>query len=170
MRHPQRKIAGLRKLRFPGLALGRIPHDRPNGILSLPRHDILDWNLQRVVNQIPTVFGRLVYVSSLRDPKSGRYSHNLLNDVLDGEEADRAICHVHHQVFSRWLAFGLREQKQDLDEYLNSVGITEAVLNYPELAPRNSREVEKLLYVTDLETVLELLRIERSADFLLRES
>jgi hypothetical protein len=130
------------------------------------RQEPLERSLFRAVTQIPTIFGRLVYLASLRNSDSGRYSHQILNGVLDSEESDRTLCHSHHQVFSRWLTFCLEEQKNDLEEYLNSTGVSEAVLNYPDLIPRSSREVERQLYITDLETVLELLRLEQSADYL----
>jgi hypothetical protein len=137
----------------------------PNSQLS---REPLERSLFRVLTQIPTIFGRLVYLASLRNSDSGRYSHHLLNGVLDFEECDRVLCHSHHQVFSRWLTFCLEEQKKDLEEYLNSAGVSETVLNYPDLIPRSSREVERQLYITDLETVLELLRLEQSADFRLQ--
>jgi hypothetical protein len=117
------------------------------------------------LTNIPTVFGRLVYLASLRSSDSGRYYHHLLNHVLDLDESDRTLCHSHYQVFSRWLTFCLEEQKKDLEEYLNSGGVSDAILNYPDLIPRTSREVERQLYLTDLETVTELLRIEQCDGF-----
>jgi hypothetical protein len=118
--------------------------------------------LYRALSQIPTLFGTLVYVASLRDSVAGRYSHTVFEGVLDVEEADRALCNIHHQVFSRWLTLGLEEQKNDLAEYLKSPGISEAAFHYSNLIPAASRDVERQLYITDLETVLELLRFERN--------
>ena len=113
---------------------------------------------KRVLTQIPTVFGRMVYMASLRDSTTGRYAQDALVRMLGAEDADRTLCHSHHQIFSQWLSFGLLEQKTDLGEYLNSVRGPHVAQHYRHLVPRTAREVERQLYLTDLETLLELLR------------
>ena len=117
---------------------------------------------QNVLRRIPTLFGRLVYLSSLRDSGTGRYMHPVLTRMLGGEDADRALCHSHHRVFSQWLASSLEEQKADLDDYLRMTGgLTDVFRRYRNLAPSTAHEVERQLYLTDLETLLELLRFEQ---------
>lgn len=78
------------------------------------------------------------------------------------EDADRTLRHSHHQVFSQWLGFSLREQKEDLDEYLKVAGGPAHSLPYRQLAPATARDVERQLYLTDLETLLELRKFERA--------
>ncbi len=75
---------------------------------------------RRQLLQIPTVFGRLNYLSALRDDATGRYWHPELTDLLGSEAADRALRHSHHQVFSQWIGYSLEEQKADLEEYLRT--------------------------------------------------
>jgi hypothetical protein len=106
------------------------------------------------------VFGRLVYLASLFDAAAGRYSHVSLNATLGAEDADRALCNIHHQVFSKWIGFNLAEQKADLDLYVRQSGGKEILYQYVNLAPRTAREVERQLYLTDLETLIELMRYE----------
>jgi hypothetical protein len=121
--------------------------------------------------QIPTVFGRLVFLASLRDSSSGMYSSEALDSLLGPQDADRAIRHSHHQVFSQWLAFSFSEQKQDIDEFLNDPGrqatasAWSSFLTYRELIPTSAREVERQLYFADLETLLELLKAEYAGVF-----
>ena len=118
--------------------------------------------------QIPTVFGRLVYLATLRDANTGTYEHHGLAQIFGDEEADRTLRQSHIQMFNEWLCFNLEQQKGDLEEYLASLeGGASTVLStwirlapYRSLVPANSREVEKQLYNADLETVLELLRYE----------
>ena len=118
--------------------------------------------------QIPTVFGRLVYLATLRSPNTGSYEHHGLAQVFGEEEADRTLRQSHFQVFSEWLCFNLEQQKSDLEEYLGGLeGGIRTVLStwirlapYRGLVPTDCREVEKQLYNADLETVLELLRYE----------
>jgi len=82
--------------------------------------------------------------------------------MLGGEDADRALCHSHHKVFSQWIASSLEEQKADLDDYLRLAGgVTDVFRRYRNLPPPTAHEVERQLYLTDLETLLELLRLEQ---------
>lgn len=113
--------------------------------------------------RIPTLFGRLVYVAALRDGASGRYNHEALAPLFAPEEVDRALRSSHQQVFQQWISAGLAEQKADLDEYLTTAGGPRYALPYRSLTPAGAREVERQLYLTDLETLLELLRFEGGA-------
>ena len=109
--------------------------------------------------QIPTVFGRLVYLASLRDEATNRYFHASLCSLLGPEDADRTLCHSHHQVFSQWIACSLAEQKADLDQYVGeTAGWKHLLQHYRNLVPPTARDVERQLYLTDLETLVELLR------------
>ena len=114
---------------------------------------------------IPTAFGRLVYLASLRDSTSGYYCEPGLAALIGPEGADRSIRHSHHQVFSEWLGFSLSEQKSDLDEYLHAAGSPRDAPHYRNLVPPTARDVERQLYLTDLETLLELLRYEHGGAF-----
>jgi hypothetical protein len=111
---------------------------------------------------VPTVFGRLLFVATLRDEKTGRYVHPIFSAALGPEEADRTLRHSHHQVFSQWLSFSLAEQKEDLGEFLCEPAARGWLSAYRNLPPKGAHDVERLLYLTDLETVLDLLSVERS--------
>jgi len=114
---------------------------------------------RRTLLQIPTVFGRLVYLSSLRDQETNRYAHITLTALLGAEDADRTLCHSHHQIFSQWIASSLAEQKADLDEYVKDSRAEMQLLRlYRDLVPPKAREVERQLYLTDLEMLVELFR------------
>lgn len=113
-----------------------------------------------IISRTPTIFGRLVFLASLWDPASGRYNHESMAALFVPGEVDRALRSSHQQVFQQWISAGLAEQKADLDEYLSSAGVPRHALAYRNLTPAASREVERQLYLTDLETLLELLRFE----------
>jgi hypothetical protein len=115
---------------------------------------------RKTLSQIPTLFGRLVYLASLRDTVTGRYRHEILDTLMGAEDTDRTLCRSHHQLFSEWLAFSLAEQKSDLDEYLSTTGGPRHFRHYHNLIPPTARDVERQLYLTDLETIMELLRYE----------
>lgn len=115
---------------------------------------------RKTLAQIPTLFGRLAFLASLRDSRTGRYGHELMTALLGPEDGDRAINRSHQQLFAEWLAYSLADQKSDLDEYLRTVGGPRNFRHYHDLIPAAAREVERQLYLTDLETLMDLLRYE----------
>jgi hypothetical protein len=115
---------------------------------------------KRIVAQISTRFGRLVFLCSLRDLTTGRYSHPSLSETFGVESADRALRHTHHQVFREWLRLSLGDQKEDLDDYLRISRTPPADLRYRDLAPAGAHEVERQLYLTDVEVILQLISFD----------
>jgi hypothetical protein len=112
---------------------------------------------KRTLSQIPTRFGRLVFVSSLRD-SVGRYLYPPLIEAMGCEITDRTLASSHYTVFSEWIASSLADQKADLDAYLKSHREAGGVDCYRELIPAGAHEVERQLYLTDLETLLTATR------------
>ncbi len=123
---------------------------------------------RNTLSQIPSVFGRMVYLCGLRDANTGEYQHYGLSQIFGDEETDAALRDSHNQAFGEWLCYTLEEQKSDLDLYLSGLsGNRRAILEtwirlspYKNLPPSSAREVERRLYTTDLETILELLKNE----------
>ncbi len=120
--------------------------------------------------QIPSHFGRLVYLASLRDHNTGRYEHHGLAQIFGEEEADRALKESHFRTFSDWLCFGLEQQKADLDLYLSMFEVDKKtvletwlrLVPYRSLLPSEVRDVERRLYLVDFEALLELLKNEHA--------
>jgi hypothetical protein len=138
---------------------------RPNGDLDRGAAANL-W--RRTLAQIPSVFGRLVYLSSLRDTNSGIYQHHGLALAFSAEEAHKALAESHERSFSEWLNSSLAQQKADLDLYLSSLTpnrrpVIESWLKlapYGNLAPSTARESERRLFSRDFQLLLEALRRE----------
>ena len=120
---------------------------------------------RNTLSQIPSVFGRLVYLAELRNPNNGRYEHHGLALLFGEDESNRALKKSHSLVFREWLTFNLEEQKADLDLYLSGLGEDKRTVlaNWLDLAPYRNwipvtlRGVEKRLYSSDLKALLELM-------------
>src|ERR1700690_2475799 len=52
---------------------------------------------------IPSDFGRLYYVSSLKDSSTGRYEHDGLMSLYSDNAVQAALSHCHEELFSRIL-------------------------------------------------------------------
>ena len=121
--------------------------------------------------QIPSVFGRLVYLSSLRNAVTGKYEHHGLALMFGEDDARRALRKSHARAFGEWLGFNLEQQKADLDLYLSTVAedkrsIIEnwlSVAAYKTFIPSSAAIVEKRLYVADIDALIALLKNEHGA-------
>jgi hypothetical protein len=128
--------------------------------------------------RIPTLFGRLVYLSSLLSQNSGLYEHPALAQMFGDEQADETVRRSHARVFQDWLCLNLEQQKADLLEYLAELPGSPAtalttwlhLAPYRNLVPAAAQEVERRLYLTDLAMLLELLKHEYGAASPGRES
>ena len=118
--------------------------------------------------QIPTLFGRLVYLNSLRSTDTGQYVHHGLADIYGEDESNSALTRSHEETFACWLASSLEQQKADLDLYIAGLHLPRAVIvetwlrsrPYLNVVPFSARQSERDLFSSDFEALLELLRRE----------
>ncbi len=123
---------------------------------------------RNTLSQIPSAFGRLVYLSSLRNPVTGKYRHHGLSLVFGDEESARALRKRHVQAFAEWLSFDLEQQKADLDLYLSTLSSqTRSVIEtwltlrtYRTFIPSSAKTVEKRLYMAEIDAIIALLKNE----------
>ncbi len=123
---------------------------------------------RNTLSQIPSTFGRMAYLSALRDQNTGKYEHHGLALVFGAEEAGRALRRSHIQAFQEWINYDIEQQKADLDLYLSAVfeekkTILETWLQltpYRTLLPNSVKPIERRLYLADFKAMLELLKNE----------
>jgi len=123
---------------------------------------------QRTLSAIPTLIGRVAYLSSLRNAHTGSYEHFGLAQRVGEDEVNRILRRSHMTAFQEWLCFGLERQKDELDEYFSELegDKREIISNWLTLEPWNnwvpgdSRDVERKLFSADLAVILELIRVE----------
>ncbi len=123
---------------------------------------------QRTLAGIPTLLGRLAYMTSLRNANSGKYEHFGLAQRIGPDETDLLIRKSHSGVFQEWLNFDLERQKGELEEYFDSAAgdKRETIVNwlsvepYAAWIPAESRDVERQLFNSDLRIVVNLIRAD----------
>jgi len=71
---------------------------------------------------ISSYFGRLYYVSSLKDGDTGRYEHDGLTSLYPESAVQAALSQCHENLFSRILETPLQEQEIDLRACLGAAG------------------------------------------------
>ena len=114
---------------------------------------------------IPSVFGRLMYISSLRDLSSGRYEHAGLNAVYSDEAVQQALAQCHAEIFESILELPLALQQGELRRCLASMseGFCNSVIHwrrmeaYRVLIPEQAPQYLKELFCSNLRALLEIL-------------
>jgi hypothetical protein len=125
-------------------------------------------NLWRdTLSTIPSVFGRMAYLSGLRNANTLRYEHHGLALVFGEDDAHRVLKKSHNRAFAEWLSFNLEQQKADLGLYLSSFEDKKTVLKawdklgyYKRILPSSVRWPQRRLYLADLAALLAVLRNE----------
>jgi hypothetical protein len=76
----------------------------------------------RTLAVIPSDFGRLYYIGSLRDPETGQYRHDGLMALYSDNSVQEALTHCHEELFTRILETPLSDQQRDMTKCLESAG------------------------------------------------
>jgi hypothetical protein len=133
---------------------------------ELTNRDAASSFLRNALVDIPTLVGQLVYIVSLRDPNTGRYRHHGMVQMFGEERTDQALRAGHSAAFCEWLCLDLEQQQADLELYFAGqetdrrtvVSTWQALEPYRHLIPAGVDEPERRLFLTDLATLLGLLR------------
>jgi hypothetical protein len=142
-----------------------MPRFRPKP--KLERSALADlWN--RTLARIPTLYGRLAYLASLRDSDYGTYRHQGLLDAFGREESSKALEYSHEQVFEDWLNFSLAEKRRDLRDYITALNHSASLVVdhwlqsgiYRSFVPAAAADMEIELFCSDIEALLEVIRAE----------
>ena len=142
-----------------------------------PRHsdDCARTSRELVARHLPlpvSAFGRLVFLASLREPRSARHSYPSLSGRFASTEINPALRYLHEHVFAEWLTLTLEQQSADFALYLSSpdrgTGAGLDVSLFDALPPRSASDSERQLFLCDLSVVTALLEnrhaMERRTD------
>lgn len=139
-----------------------MPQFRPKAMLERTAAADL---VKNTVSKIPTIFGRLAYLASLRDPNSGIYYHHGLGAIFGRDQSRKALAETHENVFHQWLSMALEEKYVDLQQYLAaleepSISVLAHWSNnqaYRGYYPSSARKSEKELYFGSMEMMRSIL-------------
>ncbi len=155
----------LRNWRTMVLQVGKVamPRFRLKGVLE---RDALANLWRHTLSRIPNVYGRLVYLASLRDPNSGQYRHHGLGAAFGRDESSRALRESHEEAFAEWLKLPLALKSSDLREYLESLEDEQAVVvttwlrtGHPHtVAPERATRAQLAHFRRDIDALLQLIR------------
>ena len=119
---------------------------------------------------IPNTFGRLIYITSLRDLSSGTYEHAGLAALYPQDAIQESLECCHHEIFQKILETPLSVQANDLRECLrgmpgsfkSTVSHWRQLESYRILPPGNAPDYLKELFFSNLRALLEILEAECS--------
>ena len=145
-----------------------MPRFKPKGMLE--RDPLADlW--KHTLSQIPSVYGRLAYLASLRDLNSGVYRHHGLTLAFGREESARALRESHLKIFREWLNLALASKSSDLTEHLEGLEEGSATVaanwlrtgHFRNLLPDQATRAQSAQFIQESTTLLEMIRDARAA-------
>lgn len=112
--------------------------------------------------RIPSLYGRLMYLSSLRDPNTGAYRHYGLATAFGRDQSSQALETSHARTFREWLRLDLQEKHADLLAYLNTLDDPKGLVvsywmesrGYLGCIPDNASRADRLHYIGDIQQLL----------------
>jgi hypothetical protein len=119
---------------------------------------------------IPNLFGRLVYIASLRDLSSGNYEHAGLAALYPPHAIQEALECCHHEMFQRVLETPLAIQLEDLRQCFEgmpgplpvTVSNWRRMESYRILPPGMAPDYLRELFFSNMRALLEILEAEES--------
>jgi AraC-like DNA-binding protein len=143
---------------------------RPERTVAGVAKSVAKW--RATLGAIPSTLSRLAHLASLRDSNTGQYWDAGMSGVTE-PVADDLIRRVHEQTFAVWLNYSLEQKRADLELHIAGLSLScrkaefvdawERLQPYFLFIPAAASEAERLLFVSDIQILLELISNEENA-------
>jgi hypothetical protein len=125
---------------------------------------------ERTLAAITSEYGKLLYLSSLRDLASGQYRHEGLEAVYSSGSVQEALLQAHREVCSRIMEMPLARQEMDLlDSWKGFQAEPEDLISnwkesqvYRTLLPTGLPDYMRTLFCSNIETLLSVFEADRT--------
>ncbi len=122
-------------------------------------------HVRRTLASLPSSTAQLIYLSSLRDPYTGRYLHEGWTTVGTPEEVNWAVSRIHTDTFNSVVELKLEALCEELKEHFESLGGSVRQMAatwleiepYREMVPRGCSPVERRLFISQMRAALGVL-------------
>lgn len=120
--------------------------------------------------RIPSLYGRLMYLSALRDANTGVYRHYGLAAAFGRDQSAKALETSHKRTFREWLQLSLEDKHADVVGYLATLDDPKGLVvqywmesqGYLGCIPDAASKADRALYTSEVEQVLTI--VSRSSD------
>lgn len=120
---------------------------------------------QRTSETLPLPLARLIYLCSLRDLNTDRYSHAGWAFELTEDGADRALREFHEEEFGRLVPRSVAELAEALQAYFQTLGesvpelvsVWREVESFRVVLPRDCHPVDRELFLSSVKAALAVL-------------
>lgn len=120
---------------------------------------------RQTLARISSLYGRLIYLSSLRDPNTGAYRHYGLATAFGRDQSAEALQSSHRRTFREWLKLGLAEKHSDLVGYLETLDDPKGLVvrywmesqGYLGCIPDTASKADRALYTSDIQQLLTVI-------------
>jgi hypothetical protein len=124
----------------------------------------------RTLAAISSEYGKLLYLSSLRDLASGEYRHEGLEALYSTGSVQEALLQAHREVCSRIMEMPLAQQEMDLlDSWKGFEANPEDLIGnwkesevYRALLPAGLPDYMRTLFCSNIETLLSVFESDRA--------
>ena len=114
--------------------------------------------LKGVLASIPTMFGKLVWISSFRVVGPATYHCPHLEEIVSTATARTVLRDLHERLFSSWIALTLQEQSRELTAYIHGLRFSaDPRQTLPQTAknliPPSAKHSQRYLFETNIAVV-----------------
>lgn len=135
--------------------------------LSVKEREAVEEIWQRSLGRILTSYGRLVYLSGLRDPDTGRYEYFGAEADSSNTNSSRTLMRLHEHIFQEWVDMSLEQKMADIQLYISGLDLVDRselidawqrLTAYKNLVPASIVGPERGRHFSDIEVLLGLLK------------